>query len=364
MMAVAIPAGVSKMGSRGTATVALAMPQALRADGNQDSEGGVRRWMVDSGASHHMTGESTALTNLGPRAPVCVESADGGERVATKVGCAVIDGMADGEPGALTLNDVLVLPGMAVSLFSVRVATKLGYRVTFDEERVRIHGRDQLILDGRRQGNVYVLGEARVEQGIAATAASAKTWHQRSAHAGGGTLAHVQAAVTGMDVTAKELRSLGTATCGPCVRWKMTRAPFPTSQTTVAGALDLIHTDVCGPMPVATPSGHCFQVVVIDDMTKYKAVDPVKTKGQASDVVMDVVSLWERQLGRKAQVVRKDGGKEYEGKSFDTWRSSKGIVFQTTTRYTPEHNGVAERYNRTLRERVTAVLADSNLPRK
>jgi len=37
---------------------------------------------------------------------------------------------------------------------------------------------------------------------------------------------------------------------------------------------------------------------------------------------------------------------------------------QTTTRYTPKKIGVAEGYNRTLGAWVTAVLEDSNLPRK
>jgi len=93
-------------------------------------------------------------------------------------------------------------------------------------------------------------------------------------------------------------------------------------------------------------------------------VVPVKSKGEATNVVLNVINRWETQLGRKAKVVRRDGGKEYTGNKFDKWRSDKGIVVQTTTRYTPEQNGVTERYNRTLGERVTAVLADSNLPRK
>lgn len=180
-----------------------------------------------------------------------------------------------------------------------------------------------------------------MEGGIAITAASAQTCHQRFTHAGGGTLALVPVAVTSMDVTAKELRNLRPATCGPCVRGKMTRAQFPTSYTTVKGAPDIVHTDLCGPMPVATLSGHRFQVVVIDDKTKYKAVVAVKTKGQASDVVMDLINRWETHLGCKTKVLHKDGGKEYEGKGLDTWRSSRGIIIQKSTRYTPEQNGVA-----------------------
>lgn len=170
MLAVATPGGGSADETRGTATVALATPQALRADSDQGRRGSVRHWIVDSGASHHMTGEDTALTNLGPRDPVCVELADGAEHVETKMGSSMVEGMAAGKPVALTLNDVLVVPGLAVSLFSVCVATKLGYRVTFDEERVSIYGRDKLFLDRRRRGNVYTLSEESKESGMAVMA--------------------------------------------------------------------------------------------------------------------------------------------------------------------------------------------------
>ena len=66
MMAVVTPAVVDADARRGNATVAMAT-SALRAEGGP---GGVQsvgcRWIVDSGASHHMTGEDTPLTNLGP----------------------------------------------------------------------------------------------------------------------------------------------------------------------------------------------------------------------------------------------------------------------------------------------------------
>jgi len=264
----------------------------------------------------------------------------------------------------LTLNDVLVVPGLAVSLFSVRVATKLGYHVTFKAELLGVYGGSELILDGHRSGNIYLLSEKVAELGVATAAASALTWHQRFSHAAGGTLAAVPAAVTGMDVTAVELRRLATATCEPCIRGKMTWLPFQESETVVDEPLDLFHADVNGPMPIPTSSGDRFEVVMVDHKSKYKVVVTVKSKGEATNVVMNVINRLETQLGRKAKVVRRDGGKDYTRNKFDKWRSDKGIVVQTTTRYTPEKNGVAERYNRTLGERVTAVLADSNLRRK
>ena len=44
--------------------------------------------------------------------------------------------------------------------------------------------------------------------------------------------------------------------------------------------------------------------------------------------------------------------------------SDNGVLHQTTTRYTPEQNGAAERLNRTVMERVRAMLEDSGLPKE
>lgn len=189
---------------------------------------GVRHWLENSGASHQIAGEGTRLTNSGSRAPGNVDLADGGKRVATKMGSAVIDGMAAGNLWVLKLNDGFVVAGMAVSLLSVRVATNLGYRDTLDEEEFSTHGRDKFILNGRRQSIVYVLSEAGAHSSMEAMPSTTYAWHQRCAHAEGGTLNHVPASETGVDVTVKELRNLWTATCGPCVRGKMTRAPDST----------------------------------------------------------------------------------------------------------------------------------------
>ena len=92
MMAVVTSAVTSSDGLRRKATVAMAT-YALRADWGPGGVSSVGyRWIVDSGASHHMTGEGTALPNLGPCDPVHVELADGNKRVATKKGSAIIKG--------------------------------------------------------------------------------------------------------------------------------------------------------------------------------------------------------------------------------------------------------------------------------
>ena len=69
----------------------------------------------------------------------------------------------------------------------------------------------------------------------------------------------------------------------------------------------------------------------------------------------------ENQLDRKIKVIRSNRGGEYEA-PFSDFCSQLGIIHQTTTPYSPQQNGVAERKNRTLKEMMNALLLSFGLP--
>ena len=61
--------------------------------------------------------------------------------------------------------------------------------------------------------------------------------------------------------------------------------------------------------------------------------------------------------------MRTDNGTEYETNEFKNFCREAGIKRETTTVYTPEHNDVAERKNRTIMEVAHAMLCDQGLPK-
>lgn len=69
----------------------------------------------------------------------------------------------------------------------------------------------------------------------------------------------------------------------------------------------------------------------------------------------------EKKTGKKIKAVRDDKGGEYMSKEFINYTEDHGIVRQHTVRNCPQQNGVAERTNRTLAERITAMLNESGL---
>ena len=69
----------------------------------------------------------------------------------------------------------------------------------------------------------------------------------------------------------------------------------------------------------------------------------------------------ERETGRQLKCVRADNGGEYRG-PFEEYCRSHGIRLEKTVPKTPQHNGVAERMNRTICERIRCMLSHAKLP--
>ena len=73
--------------------------------------------------------------------------------------------------------------------------------------------------------------------------------------------------------------------------------------------------------------------------------------------------LVENKTGRTIKTIRSDNGGEYTSDSFKAFCSMEGIARHYTNASSPQQNGVAERLNRTLLEKVRCMLSNSGLPK-
>ena len=56
--------------------------------------------------------------------------------------------------------------------------------------------------------------------------------------------------------------------CKGCAKGKNIKNPFPKSDTKSERILELIHSNVCGPMPSTYLSGYVYYVTFIDDYSR------------------------------------------------------------------------------------------------
>lgn len=76
---------------------------------------------------------------------------------------------------------------------------------------------------------------------------------------------------------------------------------------------------------------------------------------------MTLQSLDRNQFEKKIKILRIDNGTEYESNEFQDYCREAGVKRETTSPYTPEQNGVAERKNCSIVEVVRAMLHDQGL---
>ena len=148
--------------------------------------------------------------------------------------------------------------------------------------------------------------------------------------------------------------------CKTCVEAKLTRSSFQSVERCTE-PLDLIHSDICDLKLVQTRGGNKYFITFVDDRTKYCYVYLLKTKGKAIEKFVLYKKEVENQLDKKIKVLRSDRGAEYESPFVD-FSAQHGIIHETTTSYSPQSNGVAERKNRPLKEMMNAMLLSSGLP--
>ena len=89
---------------------------------------------------------------------------------------------------------------------------------------------------------------------------------------------------------------------------------------------------------------------------------PIREKSQVLEKFCEYKASVDTQHGQKIKILRSDNGGEYASNAFKTYCTTHGIQQQFTPPCTPQYNGTAERYNRTLVESMRTNLIASELP--
>lgn len=76
-------------------------------------------------------------------------------------------------------------------------------------------------------------------------------WHQKLGHLGKGNMRKLLTTSEGMNITEENL-DIFNNTCEICLKAKQTKIPFGKERTRAKRPLEIIHTDVCGPIEPVT----------------------------------------------------------------------------------------------------------------
>ncbi|KAI5344111.1 hypothetical protein L3X38_011988 [Prunus dulcis] len=319
-------------------------------------------WYLDSGCSNHMTGKEDLLVDIDRKVTAKVEMGTGQLVEVTGKGTIVVETKA----GKRHIKEIMLVPGLKENLLSVGQMIEHGYYLVFGDHKVEIYNdssHTNLVAKVQMKGNRSFPLKLQAEMHFAYRASvdhSTDLWHRRFGHLNMSSLKLLkeQDMVVGLPEI-KEDRQV----CEGCVLGKQSREAFPREAISRASTpLELIHSDICGPMQTVTKAGNRFFLTFIDDCTRMCWVYFLRHKSEALCVFKKFKATVELQSGYKLKQLRSDRGGEYTSMEFERFCDNAGIERQLTTPYTPQQNGVAERKNRTIVEMAKCLMLEKKIP--
>lgn len=184
-------------------------------------------------------------------------------------------------------------------------------------------------------------------------------WHLRFGHLNFKSLSllNSKGMVSGMTPI-----KLPSKVCESCLVSKQSRNSFGSYTLERSTAvLDVIYSDVCGPIDTVSLGGNKYFVSFIDEFSRKIWVYLLKAKSEVFSVFKVFKSMAEKQSGKYIKVLRTDGGGEFCSHEMENFCTENGILHEIVAPYTPQHNGIAERRNRTILNMVRSMLKGKNM---
>ena len=319
-------------------------------------------WYLDSGATHHVSGEQSAFSSIRSTSGAQVKSAGGHSHPVAGVGNVELHFSS----GAIkSINSVLYTPGITKNLLSVGALTDQSKTLVFKSDGCFIFDNSTLKLEAvasrehrhglYRLSSLSPLPEVNLLQNT-----NAELWHKRLGHfhaKGMQRMLH-HGAVRGLPAL-----QFSKHPCTGCQLGKQARTKLPKVATFQATKiLQLVHSDVCGPFRTNSLGGARYFVTFIDDFSRKTWVYFLTNKDQVLTKFQHLVSFLKNSTGHLIQTLRTDNGGEYTSHAFREYCLNNGIAREFAPPYTPQRNGVAVRRNRSLLDITRSLLIDKALP--
>ncbi|KAE8905223.1 hypothetical protein PF006_g13558 [Phytophthora fragariae] len=222
-------------------------------------------------------------------------------------------------------------------------------------------------MEAKRCGNVYKLKTVGDEVCHAATTSRKEPWAVVHARLGHIPSKRYEQLLTMADGVPRIADAPSDHVCTGCCMDKIREDNFSRNlEKTVksAGVLDLIHSDVMGPMQTKPPGGCTYAVTFIDDFSHHVTVYFMKKRAEVLEKFNMFKADMDNATGRKIKRIRSDNGGEYTGRIFKEYLSKQGNRHEKTVSYTPQQNGLAECMNRSLVEMARCMLNYEGIGKK
>lgn len=317
------------------------------------------QWILDSGATSHICSEKAYFSSLRSHDSTLYWGKAKSTEI-TGIGTIKIRFQSTGKTAKI--ENCLYAPDLGVNLISIAKLTQKGFSANFSGKSCQIFRENNYLLaEGNYKRNLTFLDIEPAERHQALLSMTKHDWHANMGHISQQAVNNLPNAANGVeliDSTNKEELS-----CEICAAAKATKHISREPSTKASTYLGLVYSDICGPIKPETRSGYRYFVSFLDSATKYSEITLLKTRDEVKKAAKLFTEKAEKQSSRSLQRFHSDNAKEYKSADITRYFHEKGVNLTYSAAYCPEQNGSAERLNRTLLNKVRALLLSSNLSR-
>ncbi|GJR47637.1 retrovirus-related pol polyprotein from transposon TNT 1-94 [Tanacetum coccineum] len=320
-------------------------------------------WYLDTGASNHMYGHKHLFKELEAVKDGHVSFEDA-SKVQVKGRGTTSFFKNDGTRG--TIENVYFVPDLKSNIMSLGQLMKRGYSVRMNGRVLQLNDRNGMRVARVEMENnkMYKLNLRSMQERCLQVNVDDKVslWHLRFGHPHLGRLKFLAKrnmvhGLPNIEFTNKF--------CEECVTGKQTSCSFPKKiEYRATNTLELIHTDICGPISPESFSGKRYFITFIDDYSRKIWVYFLKEKSEAFEVFKKFKVMVEKTTSKFITALRSDRGDEYVSTNFMNFCEEQGIRRFLTASYSPQPNGVAERKNRIILDMVRSMLKSKHIPKE
>ncbi|KAK2442007.1 putative mitochondrial protein [Trifolium repens] len=334
----------------------------LMAQHNSNTSAKDEVWFLDSGCSNHMIGNKEWLFNFDDSVREFVKLGDDSRMEIKGKGNIklCINGLIQ------VITEVYYIPGLKNNLLSIGQLQEKGLSIHFEDNQCVVHHKERgvVLMSTKMSSNRMFIIYAPVimPQCFKITQMDInELWHNRYAHL----------SFKGLNTLVKKDMVHGLPKlqekdekCTGCLKGKQHREAIPKeAQWRATKVLELVHSDICGPITPQSNGGCRYFMTFTDDFSRKTWIHLLVDKASAFTEFKKFKTMVENESNCKMMCLRTDRGGEFTSNEFNEYCCSNGIKRQLTTAYTPQQNGVSERKNRTLLNMVRSMLSGRNVPK-
>lgn len=305
-------------------------------------------WFLDSGCSNHMSGMREWFFYFDNQFSQNVKLGDDRRMMVEEKGSIRLQ--INGTTQVIT--SVYFVPGLKNNLLSVGQLQQKRLKIIIDNDVCEIWHKQQrrMIMKSKISRNhMFVILAVIKKQGESEKSCLHVTeekeddlWHKRLGH-----LSHRGIQALGKKKMVTDLleldRERAEIVCEVCMKGKQNKENIPKkSMWRASRGLELVHSDICGPITPTSTSKKRYIINFIDDFSRKCWSFFISEKSEALQTFKEFKAAVERELGQPLICLRTDRGGEYNSTEFQNYCKKNRIKRQLTVAYTPQQNGILQ----------------------